>query len=320
MSVAVSARSDLRWEVMQEYGEEEPALNDPSGGGSFANIAGMKALADGRIAVLDSKFTKVALFAADGRFVRTIGRGRGSGPGEFQLPTAIDVSDSRVFVFDYQLSRVTAFDTTGRLLWTRSTPRAKQIVVVGDTVYGTYMVSKTFMVWRQPTDALQSVTRLIPVDSRLLAVHSPRGAVAMLGRGRDGDILVAHPRPGSWFIINRAGVSPARGTDILGNASFMTFGDMIVTPGDAWGIVALSERHVGVSFLTSRQSGGEQPKLASMEFAVLDRESGNLLGRLPMPGGQSALPLIAPGIRPNEVLVALVDPFPRVARVVLRGL
>lgn len=62
----------------------------------------------------------VELYAADGVFVRRVGRW-GSGPGEFQLPGPLmaDGGDS-VYVFDRQLRRISVF--TPRLAFVRSVP------------------------------------------------------------------------------------------------------------------------------------------------------------------------------------------------------
>ncbi len=51
----------------------------------FGSVAGVVAGPDGTTYVLDSQLSQVAVFAADGRFLRTVGR-EGDGPGEARRP------------------------------------------------------------------------------------------------------------------------------------------------------------------------------------------------------------------------------------------
>src|SRR5690606_1052561 len=58
-------------------------------------------------------------YAANGRFVRQIGR-RGGGPGEYELPRNLFVSaDGALHVLDAQLTRYTVFNPNGRVRSTR---------------------------------------------------------------------------------------------------------------------------------------------------------------------------------------------------------
>lgn len=71
---------------------------------------------DGRVFVGDEEPARVVEFDSMGRFVRQIGR-EGSGPGEFRSP--IVGAGRTLVVNDPQLSRLSAFDSRGALLWTR---------------------------------------------------------------------------------------------------------------------------------------------------------------------------------------------------------
>ena len=310
--------NSLRWEVLQRFGSEDPPAGSRLGGSSFERIAAVRSFPDGRIAVLDQTGKKVAVFASDGRFLRTIGLGSGSGPGEFRNPIALDVSDGRIAVFDYDGNRVTVFDSLGKVLWIRATPRAKQIALVGDTVYGTYMPGRQFMAWRQSTADPTSVSRLIPVDPGALRDFDPGGFVGMLARDTRGSILVADGRPGMWYVLTAP--SAAKGTNLFPNAKAFVFEDMQIAPAQTHGIVALSERHVGIAFGTFERAERGAPRLTKREFAVFDRQSGALLGRIDISFGETALTVLGPGNAPFEIFVARQEPYPHVERLALRGL
>jgi DNA-binding beta-propeller fold protein YncE len=307
-------------EVLARYGAPDPPPNSQYGGAAFAKITAVRALADGRVVALDPSYKKVALFDKSGKFIRTIGRGIGRGPGEFQRPIALDANAGRVAVFDYDGNRVTVFDTTGNLLWTRITPRARQIILVGDTVYGSHMPGMKYMVWRQAGADFESVTNLVPVSPRFLRDHDPNGAVAMLGRTEGGEVLVANGRPGFWYTISSRTVSPIKGVDLLNNAVFFKFEDMVLAPGEPWGIFPLSDRYLAIAFTTFKQSGNGRPSLATQELAVFDRRRDSLVARVDISGGAKVLPIIGPGPGPLEVLVGRTEPYPHIERAILRGL
>jgi peptidylamidoglycolate lyase len=90
-------------------------------GAHFDGVTDVAVAADGSFYVSDGYGNdRVAHFAADGTFLRDWG-GRGSAPGEFDLPHAITLDDEgRVYVADRTNSRVQVFDPEGTFLaeWT----------------------------------------------------------------------------------------------------------------------------------------------------------------------------------------------------------
>jgi hypothetical protein len=74
---------------------------------------------NGNIYVLDSGDCVVKKFGPDGRYLRQFG-GRGQGPGEFQRPRAIFVSDQdKIFVGDGEAAEIEEFALSGDYLKTR---------------------------------------------------------------------------------------------------------------------------------------------------------------------------------------------------------
>ncbi len=87
-----------------DVGEDEYML------GRIANLF----VADGLVYLTDTQVPAVRVYSTDGRYVRTIGRGPGQGPGEYTAPVLVSaVVDGTVFVYDPNNRRLTAFDSTG---------------------------------------------------------------------------------------------------------------------------------------------------------------------------------------------------------------
>lgn len=317
---AIAQQPSLRLEMLGEYGAEEPPPNVVNGGPAFARIASVRVFPDGRVAVLDVSYRKVALFAKDGRFLRTIGKGIGKGPGEFQLPNALDVHNDRIAVFDYEGNRVTVFDTTGNVLLTRHTPRAHNIVLAGDTIYGSAKGNRQFLLWRQSGTDVAAVTRLAPVSAQVLRDHDPVGVGASLERAGNGVLLLTNGRPGFWHEVRAGRISPVKGVDLLDKAKFRRYQDMLVAPGTDWGIIPLSDRYLGIAFAPMIFASDGRPSMGTRELAVFDRNSGALVGNVLLPGGAKEVAVIGGGAAPFELLIARQEPFLRVVRMVLRGL
>ena len=86
---------------------------------------GIARLEDGRIAVLSSMGKQLLLFHSSGELSRTIGRG-GEGPGEFTRPEWLQyLPPDTLVVWDYFLTSIDRFDTTGTLLSERRVDHAR---------------------------------------------------------------------------------------------------------------------------------------------------------------------------------------------------
>jgi hypothetical protein len=67
----------------------------------------------GLLYVCDAQDCAVKVFAADGRFLRTVGR-KGAGPGDLNFPSGVSVRGGLIYVADKSNSRVQVFDKEGR--------------------------------------------------------------------------------------------------------------------------------------------------------------------------------------------------------------
>lgn len=72
-------------------------------------------LANGGVALANTGDTEVLLFSEDGLLVRRVG-GRGEGPGEFGIITALLTADAGFLAYDTRLGRLTWFSETGEVL------------------------------------------------------------------------------------------------------------------------------------------------------------------------------------------------------------
>lgn len=68
-----------------------------------------------RVYVTDTLRHQVLVFGTDGALILTIGN-RGSGPGEFNFPTAVAISAGKIYVVDAMNFRIQAFTADGRFV------------------------------------------------------------------------------------------------------------------------------------------------------------------------------------------------------------
>ena len=89
------------------------------------DVVGLARLEDGRVAILSSKGTQLLLFEPSGRLSRIIGRS-GEGPGEFTRPEWLQYfPPDTLVVWDYFMTSIDHFDTTGVLVGERRGDHAR---------------------------------------------------------------------------------------------------------------------------------------------------------------------------------------------------
>ncbi len=141
---------------------------------------------DGRLYVADFADHAVKIYSADGAFLGAIGR-RGSGPGEFDQPTGMDVFGGRLYVGDQSCSRIQVFDLSGRLVDSFSTAESR---------FGLKVLAADRILLHTPLSGLDP-------EEKLLAFVDARGKVtgSLLAPGGSG-------RPQYGFIYNKLNVVP----------------------------------------------------------------------------------------------------------------
>lgn len=295
--------------------EDEGREALPLGGGTLAQIASIKRLPQGRVAVLDAAFKKVVIFDSTGRPRRIIGRGHGNGPGELLFPTAMAITHDTIAIFDYSQERVTLFDTAGKLLTSTPTHRAKDIAFVGGQLWGAKMPGIKDLIWQKSiTGGVETTRSALPFDAAKHALYNPSGSVARLGDDIDGTTLIAH-RPGLWYRTDQSGgIQGPFGVDLLGGQKyFVTRGGIVRAPGETGGIVGLSTAHIGILFSRATSQGPNQPARQELRrLGIFARNTGAMMGTAEFAEHGTRVTAIAPGGRPGEVLYAAYEPYPRV--------
>lgn len=81
--------------------------------GMIGEVGGMAVDGDGRLWISDRMNHRVVVMTTGGQPLMEVGR-EGRGPGEFRMPSAIAVSDSGVFVFDFLNRRIVGIGLDGR--------------------------------------------------------------------------------------------------------------------------------------------------------------------------------------------------------------
>lgn len=110
LPVAAIAAEDLHFELDPRFvvGDDDDTL--------LGQVMDVLLHSSGHLYVLDFQLEQVMMIDADGRSVRTIGRG-GEGPGEFRSPTALIEESTTVFaVVQAQPPRLVRFSTAGEVL------------------------------------------------------------------------------------------------------------------------------------------------------------------------------------------------------------
>jgi len=98
--------------------------------GSISDIAIDEA---GNIFVLDSINSRIQQYSSDGTYVRTIGKGKGAGPGEFLRPRSISLDGhGNIYVADMNSLRITKFDPKGGVVATIKTIIQPIEMAIGD--------------------------------------------------------------------------------------------------------------------------------------------------------------------------------------------
>ena len=83
-----------------------------SGDSLFTGIHAVSVASDGRIVVADKTAPRIRIFDRMGKLAQSFGRS-GNGPGEFQLPVAVWLSQASIEIVDMTLRRLSRFSAAG---------------------------------------------------------------------------------------------------------------------------------------------------------------------------------------------------------------
>ncbi len=95
----------------QRYATKGQVFGATDGPGSLTSVSDVAISGDGRVFASQSALAEVLVFETDGSFFGTVG-GRGEGPGEFRMPTALSVRGDTLAVTDF-FSGISLFGKDG---------------------------------------------------------------------------------------------------------------------------------------------------------------------------------------------------------------
>jgi hypothetical protein len=158
--------------------EKELTLGERDGGQTalFQSIRSFKADDRGNIYVLDSRAPKLTKFDSLGNVLFSIGR-KGQGPGEFMVPTMMELGKQRsVLVYDVGNRRLSYFSAdTGALLEEKSTGRLGRLFRVDDDSQGffygcqvLYEPGKRVLVVSKFNPSLEPIKDILRVEGKEL--------------------------------------------------------------------------------------------------------------------------------------------------------
>lgn len=89
--------------------------------------------------IVDSRSSNIKIYDLDGKLVKVLGN-KGNGPGEFQLPKAIDIDDKYIYVTDVKSRKLNIFDKkTLKFKKSFYIVDGRTIKVIGDKILLSYL-------------------------------------------------------------------------------------------------------------------------------------------------------------------------------------
>jgi hypothetical protein len=303
------------WEDLSGASRPLTAAERRLSGAMFANVGAVADGPDGALYVLDNQDLKVVVFNPDGTLRRVFAGTKGHGPGEFDRPRDIALTNAgEVYVLDQSLSRIEVFDTSGvyrrtLILGTTSplfvVPAADRIYVVGP-ILGARPVVTGFDTAGVARDRLV----VPPAD---MAPFGRAGEAYRIGVTLNGAPVVVFPEPGVWAPLanpaqrmghalvadNRVRQRPGR-TTYTAPASTRGFGEL----HDGRFLIYYMEWSPE-SFATGGQAA------VAFKLALLSAD-GRLAAHIPLPADAGAVFRVTRDGR--EVLLSFTEPYPHLVR------
>jgi len=233
---------------------------------SFNRIVDVAVSRHGMMYVLDNGDRVVKIFDAEGRFVRQFGR-RGNGPGEFNLPNELRVTDSLVEVRDRSTWRIVQFTPDGRHVRTRT-------VESNEWTWQRYPMRGGITLVEASPEIRGFSRSSVPNQPRLRVIGLERGARRAL------DTLFAI-RPDTVFYRRegmRGGGTPIPSAFGAGGA-WARFGDSVVAHADGytgtvtWYVISGSGARVARTASLGRRGQAVTPERIAAEEARLNRSA-----------------------------------------------
>lgn len=316
------------------YGSGSADSGDPAahaaaarhGGRELARIGGVAEASTGDVYVLDRSYQKIVVFNRDGALLKLMVGGQGRGPGEFQRARGLAVSEGgEVVIYDDEQRRFSLFDSDGRHRFDRPTGHdsydliflGQRLLATGPLFGGRYAITEIFV----DSGNRHGVIAADGPNARLIAA----GEAGAIGYAKDGSVLYAHPLLGEYTRISRDSMIVSGGAALFSWLTPLTVerppvGRMTIVPVMVRGIGELPDGNMLFIYAVSRLLPSDvdfADDVGTGIMMVVTTPSGQLLSRRQLfddlgHGYFRILP------ERGELLVAHVDPYPRVTRYAMR--
>ncbi len=173
----------------------------------FGHITGLALDESLNIYVLDRFSYEVRVFTWEGEYLRSIGRGRGAGPGEFMMPLGVSLGpDGTLYISDYEASRITLYSPDGEYVDQISGVIAYRPPSVLDNEH--IFMARGALNFTQPCLLQYSRSGEIlneGVDPVFGGREIALSAATMVGHAPtpDGSIVVVRPYPYELFLLDK---------------------------------------------------------------------------------------------------------------------
>lgn len=261
----------------EDKNESEEPIN-------FGRISSLAISDDKKVYILDSDLKQIVIFDSLGNYKRKIFGGYGRGPGEFELPLSIDIDQDGVLsVYDYNSRRLSFFrEEDGEFLTSKtiSVP-SKFVINLKDKIIAAILAARNHAVavFPKPEGEIEYLLELSERDLEF----SGDGAVYVLGRYSNNEVLIAAQTPGVWYLMNEEGIQK-HGEELLPNRKARSYRNLgiIANPAYTIGIGKLPNNNIAIAWYELTFFEDEAPEISSYYIDIFS-EKGDHKDRIKLP-------------------------------------
>jgi hypothetical protein len=126
----------------------------------LSQVAGVRRLSDGRIAILDAGSNRVRVYDSTGRHLMDLG-GEGDGPSEFRFPQFLGLASDTLFVYEQRGRNLTWFAPDGQFIRTSDVRRQTDVEIPSFAMFG-YVEDRVGIVIADRTRSLVEGLNRVP--------------------------------------------------------------------------------------------------------------------------------------------------------------
>lgn len=291
-------------------------------GGVLSAVADVKMGPDDSLFVLDRDYQKIVVFGPEGSFGRLILGGYGSGPGEFNRPRSLTLTEQgEIAVIDRGNSRLTLLSRSGEYISSfRTAQRDRDLASRNDTLFVTqfYQSEDDSSLDLYTLEGEEVGGMISPTPEMVdLSLHGEPG---ILNESADGTLLFASPEVGIWY-ESSSGPFVRRGQPLFSDLEGQTVTrqrgnrsvDLRVTPAAPRGILRTSEGLTLIIFTVTAPDRIASTDLTEGTWMAVFNAEGIYSGKAHLFG--DSLGAVYPTLksRSDRIYFHHWDPYPHIA-------